>query len=190
MMTPSASCGHVFIMHCNAAGLAADAILVPVRDAANAPPLGCVRALTSTEAAELGHVGVATVFEGQVTTRLYHTESEAVHGTMKVVRAYLSAAGKALKGQASGFRRKKPLVALAMPGVGLMDESVSANYSRMARGRCMVRGRWEHGERQMGANANATWMADANICMRMRGWLSDRDWIGSPGLCADGHRLY
>ena len=40
---------------------------------------------------------------------------------MKVVASFISTAAPALKGSSSGFRRAKPLIALPMPGVGLVD---------------------------------------------------------------------
>ena len=123
---PAPGCGHVFVLHCAATGLAADALLVPLREstprqsAKDGEPN--IHKLTQAEADKAGYKGVTLVYEGQITTRFYSNEAEAIAGAMKVVHEYLDVVGAALKGQKSGFKRAKPLVALPMPGVGLMDE--------------------------------------------------------------------
>lgn len=131
-MEPTPSCGHVFVLNCDSIGIAADAILIPIRDLNDDGDLheekmrvkpGTVNALSPAEIEAAGLIGVSRCFEGQISTRLYDTEEEAVSGTMMVVDAFLQAAGAALKGQKSGFKRAKPLLALPMPGVGKMDQS-------------------------------------------------------------------
>ena len=122
--TPDRRFGHVFVLHCNVQGLAADAILVGlIAGSRSRVPVGSVRALTEAEMLQIGRGQNrrTQVYEGQITTAYYHTEAEAVAGAMQVIRAYLAMAGAALKGRGSSFGRPKPLVALPMPGVGLMD---------------------------------------------------------------------
>lgn len=120
---PSSNCGHVFVLHSNSIGLAADAILIPSDDCPSGwDEAGKVRQLSSKEIVGFGHHGVPIAFEGQITTRSYKTEAEAIAGTMTVVSAYLKAASDLLKGTTSALKRSKPLIALPMPGVGLMDE--------------------------------------------------------------------
>jgi hypothetical protein len=46
---------------------------------------------------------------------------EAAQQLQRVVHTYLELAGTALTGTASAFKRVRPLIALPMPGVGLMD---------------------------------------------------------------------
>ena len=129
---PNPQCGHVFLLNCACKGLAADAILIPVRDLNNDGNVkdeasrvkrGTVNVLTPKEVEAEGHIGVSHCFEGQISTDLYTEESEAMKGTMQVVDAFLLAAGSAVQGTRSAFKRAKPLIALPMPGVGKMDES-------------------------------------------------------------------
>lgn len=117
---PSENCGHLFVLHCAAKGIAADAILTPTRDGQSVDA-GTVKALTKEEMESNGFKGVTAVYEGQISTDSYTTEEEAVEGAMKVVASFISTAAPALKGSSSGFRRAKPLIALPMPGVGLVD---------------------------------------------------------------------
>lgn len=119
-IVPSANCGHLFVLHCAATGIAADAILIPTRNDQTVD-VGTVKALTKEEMESGGFKGVTAVYEGQISTDSYTTEDEAVDGAMKVVASFISTAAPALKGTRSGFRRAKPLIALPMPGVGLVD---------------------------------------------------------------------
>lgn len=121
---PNPGCGHVFVLNCSIIGIAADAILIPLRDVTNVTiPTGSVGLLTRRESDAAGHSAVSMVYEGQITTRLYTTEKEAIQGTMTVVTRYMQEACAALKGTKSALKRAKPLVALPMPGVGRMDEN-------------------------------------------------------------------
>ena len=71
----------------------------------------------------LRRAGRRKIYEGSVSSRFYSTEEEAIAGSMATVHAYIAKAGAALQGRPSAFRRAKPLMALPMPGVGLMDIS-------------------------------------------------------------------
>lgn len=115
-------CGHLFVLHCAAFGLAADAILIPTREGSEAGVvIGKVRELTTDEIEGAGFKGVTAVYEGHISTEGYKTEAEAIEGTMKVVASFIASAAPGLKGSTSGFRRAKPLIALPLPGVGLVD---------------------------------------------------------------------
>jgi hypothetical protein len=119
-IVPGPRCGHLFVLNCSAMGLAADAILIPTREGTDVEA-GKVNALTRKEIEAAGYRGVNAVYEGEISTESYASEAEAVEGVMMVVAAYIATAAAALKGGASGFQRAKPLIALPMPGVGLVD---------------------------------------------------------------------
>lgn len=102
-MTPplvrSENCGHVFVLHCDSTGLAADALLL-----ANAIPDGPV-----TEGSQR---------DGR--TRLFNAPSLSLASeAVTVVTSYLSAAADAVP--KSVFGRGKPLFALPLFGAGATD---------------------------------------------------------------------
>ena len=120
---PSKGCGYVFVLHCNGQELAADAILIPLHDdSAPGDPGASINRLYDTKTAS-SHPGVAAVYEGQITSRYYRSEDEAVAGALAAATEYLEQAGAELHGAKSGFKRGKPLIALPLPGVGHMDTS-------------------------------------------------------------------
>ena len=94
--SPSANSGHVFILHCEVEGLAADAILVP------------------------GGVGSGVVLRG-----LSQKSSVFEHGPMSnnlgsgelftTMKSFLDVAGRPLSGTKSVYGRSKPLLAASVP---------------------------------------------------------------------------
>ena len=117
--TPSSICGHVFLLHCDAQIVAADARLHPVRTVDRA-------ALKKGKLVEVPNTGYgrARVFEGHISVNRADYEQEGnelVPRLKKVVRTYLATASEAVKGTRSRFGRSRPLIALPLPGVGKMD---------------------------------------------------------------------
>ena len=114
---PEATCGHVFLLHCNVQGLAADARLMPRPDDMPAPENGEVVVPVVSRG-----LGRSKLFAGNISTDDFDDAEKASVEMQLVVKAFLESAGSLLSGKASAFKRAKPLLALPMPGVGLMDK--------------------------------------------------------------------
>lgn len=104
------NCGHVFLLHCDAENLAADAILLPGNPG---PPSG-VRALETSPDSRV------KLYEAADTHGAADTDQLLATG-LQIVNDFLAAATEAVGSVDSKFRRAKPLLALPLIGVGRMD---------------------------------------------------------------------
>lgn len=93
---PTARCGHVFLLHCDTSGVAADAILVPNKPGSSFG-VGQVRPIKRKPRSERQGSKAAegtrerNIFEGQIRTDSFDDELSAANGLQRTVRAYLDA---------------------------------------------------------------------------------------------------
>lgn len=106
-MDPNPNTGHVFLLHCDAENLAADAILVPGKPVHTSG----VVAIESPDSR-------VKVFEAPIVASSVDLD-DLLSQAKEVVQGFLDAATTAVDG--SQFRRAKPLLALPVFGVGRMD---------------------------------------------------------------------
>mmetsp|Transcript_2710 Transcript_2710/g.6460 ORF Transcript_2710/g.6460 Transcript_2710/m.6460 type:complete len:447 (-) Transcript_2710:1978-3318(-) len=120
---PSASCGHVFVLHCAASGFAADGLL-------------------EANAASVWKPGTAIEATEKPSSKTKHFQVGLPSGAgdaLALFQAFLATAGEKFKGEQSAYRRGKPLLGLEptsfLAGVGndkagvladLMSEAYSA----------------------------------------------------------------